>query len=124
MISDKTIIDSIKRRRVYEKNNISCIHITQWFDLGDGDLFQSCVRVAENKLTGNVHSVSSLRFRGAGRNVFPGTNCGKIDLSNVPSDIVNRYRAYAVKGDCSYRIKERSKRLLKSKATFIMSKSI
>lgn len=123
MISECHIKNQLAYVRSYCRKNISKLCVSQWVDIGDGDEFQIRVEFIENVITGNVCVASSLRFHGSGAPVHPGTNCGKIDLDNLPSGVVSRHRKYASNANFSRYLK-RHGFLSSSKDTFITSNNV
>ena len=97
MISESNIKNQIVGRRLNQKKNYSCLNLPQWGDIGEGEDFSFSLLVHVNKNTGNVSMTHSVRFRGAKTGVCPGTNCGKIDVSDIPDSVLNRYRGYELK---------------------------
>lgn len=110
MVFDETIVNNIMRRREYYKLNEVHFNLYEWFDIGDSDEFQFCLNIKFNRATGNVSSGSSVRFRG-GRKVYPGRNCGLIDLACIPNDVFDRYRKYQIDHNKARNVRKRKRKL-------------
>lgn len=124
MISENTIKNRISSFREYKKLYLKKIYISEWVNIGDGDEFQITFEAFVNISTGSSRVCSGVRFHGSGNIVYPGTHCGKIDLDNIPCDVLNRYRKYVTDANRACWCRKKSMKLLRSKDTFIMSNSV
>jgi len=106
MISENSVINDILADREYRRKNCVSQCLYEWVDIGDGDEYQDCVHLKYNGSTGCVSVISSLRFHGS-KKIYTRRNCGKIDLDNLPLDVLARYRGYRLKHDNNRRLKRR-----------------
>lgn len=94
MMSIDSVINQIEYNREYKRENYLHIDLSDSVDLGDGDVFGYCLVLKYNANTGNVYLAHPVSFRGY--KIYPTKNCGKIDLDEVPDDVISRYEGYNV----------------------------
>ncbi len=92
-MSENAVINFIERKREYNRENQLHLNFSELVGLGGNDYFRYYLQVSYNVNTGNFSLTHPIRCRGSGK-IYPAKDCGKIDLEDIPPEIVSRYEGY------------------------------